>query len=799
MKFTLNWLKEHLETDADLDVISKRLTSLGLEVEAIEDLAAALAPFKSALVVSAEKHPDADKLQVCKVDTGQEVVQVVCGAPNARTGMKGVFASSGVTVPGTDLLLKPTKIRGVESNGMLVSEREMGLSDDHEGIIELPDDTPLGVPFTDILGLNDPVIEIGITPNRSDCLGVYGVARDLAAGGLGTLKDSAVAPAGGSYPSPISIWLDFPKGEEACTYFAGRYVRGVKNGPSPDWLQQRLRAIGLRPISTLVDITNLITFDRGRPLHVYDADKLTGDIGSRPGKKGEKIVALDGEEYEVDEKVCVIADQAGVLGIGGVIGGEPTGVTEATTNIFIESASFDPISIAMTGRRLGIESDARYRFERGIDPAFVDAGMELATKLVMDLCGGEPSEPVAAGVLPDVRPAIEFDPGYVKRLAGIDVPAKRASEILASLGFDVSGQDVLSVSIPTWRPDIEGAADLVEEVARINGYDNLPSTPLPKQPGVARAILTTSQRRVRAAQRALAARGFVEAVTWSFIERQQAGHFGAGNHPVLLENPISSEMDAMRPSILPGLITAAQRNADRGFGDQALFEVGPQYDGANPGEQSLMATGIRRGAAQGRHWSGGDRDVSVFDVKADVLAVLAALGGSTQSAQITDDAPNWYHPGRSGVVRLGPKNTLAYFGELHPRVIEALGAKGPLVGFEVFLLAPPAPKAKPTKTRPSLAASDFQAVDRDFAFVVDRGVTADKIIRAARGADKKLITDVSVFDVFEGKGMEDSQKSVAIAVQLQAMDRTLKDEEIDAVAAKIVAAVEKATGGALRG
>ncbi len=804
MKFTLAWLKEHLHTEASLEDITNALNSVGLEVEGVENLSETLAPFKVAHVISAEKHPNADKLRVCQVDTGSETIQVVCGAPNARTGMKAVFAPSGTTVPGTGLLLKPTEIRGVSSNGMLVSEREMGLSDEHEGIIDLPETASVGTPMADVMGLDDPMIEIAITPNRPDCLGVRGIARDLAARGLGVLKSDDITSVDGTFDSPIKIGLDFPGADPLpCSMFAGCYVRGVKNGPSPDWLQSRLRAIGLRPISILVDITNLISFDRGRPLHVYDADKLTGNIGARFGRPGEKVLALDGNEYDVDETVCVIADDATALGIGGIMGGEPSGVTETTTNVFIESAYFDPINIATSGRKLGIESDARYRFERGVDPQFVVDGLTLATKLVLDLCGGEASHAEVAGSPLAPAAAIRFDTLLVKRLTGLDIPVEEAESILEKLGFAIepgskSGTEV-TVNVPGWRPDIDGAADLVEEVVRIYGLDGLPSTPLPRHHGVARPILTTRQRRLATARRKLATRGMVEAVTWSFISENSAALFGGGNQSVVLANPISSELNVMRPSVLPGLIEAARHNADRGFADVALFESGPQYAGDTPDDQAVVVSGIRKGSTAPRHWQGSRRDVDAFDAKNDALALLEAVGGPADSAQVIAEAPGWYHPGRSGTICLGPKKHLAYFGELHPRILRAMDVSGPLIGFEVMLDEIPAPRAKAGKARPAFDASDLQAVERDFAFVVDKAVSSDVLIRAAKGADKKLITGVTVFDVFEGGAIGDDAKSLALSVHLQPRDKTLTDEEIDAVGAKVIAAVEKASGGKLRG
>jgi phenylalanyl-tRNA synthetase beta chain len=800
MKFTLKWLREHLDTKPDLAAIAAKLTALGLEVESIHDPAAALKPFTVAYVVSAEPHPNADKLRVCKVDTGSEVLQVVCGAPNARSGMKGVFARSGLTVPGTGLLLKPAVIRGVESSGMLCSMREMGLSDEHEGIIDLPADAPVGKPFAEVLGIDDPVIEIKLTPNRQDCLAVRGIARDLAAAGLGVLipLDRRVIP--GQFPSPLGVRLDFSAATAAaCPLFIGRYIRGVKNAPSPPWLQDRLRAIGLRPISTLVDITNLVTFDLARPLHVFDADTVAGGIHVRLARAGEKLLALDGREYTLDPEICVICDDDGVLSLGGVMGGEPSGVTAETTNVFIEAALFDPVRTAATGRRLGIQSDARYRFERGVDPAFVRPGMEIATRLVVHLCGGEPSNLVVAGAEPAWQRKLRLRPERIHTLGGLDLPEAEQVRILEQLGFVVETDgDVLAVSVPSWRSDIDGEADLVEEIARVHGYDAIPSVPLPRRPVVARPAVDAGQRRVRIAKRTLAARGLNEAVTWSFLRQAEARLFGGSTPALVLANPISAELDCMRPSILPNLIRAAERNAARGMPDVALFEVGPQYADDTPKGQSTVAAGMRRGQSGPRHWSTAPRDVDAFDAKADAQAALAALGITIDNLQVAAEAPAWYHPGRSGVFRLGPKNVLAAFGELHPTVLQELDAKGPLVGFEIFLDALPLSKAKSGKTRPALAMSDLPTVERDFAFVVDSAVSADHLVRAAKSADKALIGPVRVFDLYEGPGVGEGRKSLALSVRLEPKIKTLTEAEIDAVAAKIVAAVAKATGATLR-
>jgi phenylalanyl-tRNA synthetase beta chain len=804
MKFTLSWLKEHLDTQASVAEIAETLTRIGLEVEEVFDPATALAPFKVAQVIRCEKHPNADKLQVCEVDTGTERLQVVCGAPNARAGLKGVFAPVGSYVPGTDLTLAKAKIRGVESNGMLLSERELELSDQHSGIIELEPDAEIGSPAAAALGLDDAVIEIAITPNRPDCLGVRGIARDLAAAGLGTLKPNPIKPVQGSFDNPVPIELDFDRVDaDACPVFAGRVIKGVTNGPSPDWLQCRLKAIGLRPINALVDITNYIAYDRGRPLHVYDADRLKGPIRARLGEKGEAFKALDGKTYNVDADICVIADDSGALGIGGVIGGEDTGSTEATTNVFIESAYFDPKRTARTGRRLGIQSDARYRFERGVDPDFVLPGLELATRMVLDICGGTPSTIGMAGKLPKSNAPFDFPKGLVERLTGIDVPKAEINRILSALGIEKFRKGAAhQLKPPPWRPDLVQAVDVVEEIVRIIGIDRIPATPMPRSAGVARPVLTEAQLRQRCVRRVLAARGLVEAVTWSFISLDQASLFGGGQAELLLTNPISTELAQMRPSLLPGLVTAAQRNRDRSFGDGALFELGQAYRGAKPEDQYVAAAGVRFGlsalAGSGRDWSGNAGAADVFAAKADAVAALASLGLDQASLTVTREAPDWFHPGRSGALKLGPKVTLGVFGELHPDMLAKLRLEAPIAGFELYLDAV-LPTKRKSLTRPALDASDLQAVSRDFAFLVNADVVAGDVVRAAAGADRTLVTDVGVFDVFTGKGVPEGKKSLAIAVTLQPRDKTLTDAEIDVVAAKIVAAVIKTTGGELRG
>ncbi|WP_374443101.1 phenylalanine--tRNA ligase subunit beta [Stella sp.] len=800
MKITLSWLKDHLETDADLATIAARLTMLGHEVDAIDDPAQRLAPFVVGHVVSAVQHPNADRLRVCVVDTGSDRVQVVCGAPNARAGMKGVFARSGTVIPRTGLLLKAGQIRGEASNGMLCSAYEMGLSDDHEGIIDLPADAPVGQPFAPVMGLDDPVLDIKITPNRADCLGIRGLARDLAAAGVGRLKPRPPVTVPGTFASPIGVRFDLP-GElaAACPLYAGRYIRGVRNGPSPDWLQKRLLAVGLRPISVLVDITNLFTLDVARPLHVFDADALAGDVVVRMCRGGESLEALNGKIYELDDEMTAIADQDGVVGLGGVIGGESTGCTAETVNIFVESALFDPVRTAATGRRLGLQTDARYRFERGVDPASAVAGIEAATRMILDLCGGEASHVVVTGAEPAHARTFVLRDSRVATLGGLPVPPEESRRILETLGATVRPRgDALEVDVPSWRPDIEGEADLVEEVLRVHGYDAIPVVPLPREHAVTRPALTPAQRRVGHARRALAARGMVEAVTFSFMPAGDAAHFGGVGDALRLVNPISADLDVMRPSVLPNLIAAAGRNADRGFADAALFEIGPQYADDTPEGQSLVAAGVRAGVAVPRHWTAAARPVDTYDAKADALAALAALAAPVDNLQTTTDAPAWYHPGRSGVLRLGPI-AVARFGELHPAVLQAMSVKGPMVAFEVMLDAVPLPRGKGGHARPALALSPFQPVTRDFAFLVEDAVTAEAIMRAVRAAERKLLAGVRVFDVYRGPGVPDGRKSVAVEVVLQPASATLTEEEIDAVAARIVAQVAKATGGTLRG
>ena len=801
MKLTLSWLKDHLDTDASLAEIVERLTSIGLEVESVDDKSG-LKPFVIAKVLTAVQHPDADRLRVLTVDTGdgKPPVQVVCGAPNARAGLVGAFAAPGTYVPGIDLMLSVGKIRGVESHGMMCSERELELSEEHDGIIDLPDDAPVGTSFAAYAKLDDPVIEIGLTPNRPDATSVYGIARDLAASGLGKLKDGKVVPVAGKGETPVKVTIESP---DLCHGFALRLVRGVKNGPSPKWVQQRLIAIGLRPINALVDITNYVTFDHGRPLHVFDAKKVAGNLVVRRARDGEKVLALDGREYELTHEMCVIADEDGVESIAGIMGGEHSGCDENTTDVLIESALWEPLNIARTGRELGIITDARYRFERGVDPEFMTPGVELATKMVLDLCGGEPTATEVVGYAGHTPKVVPFPHSEVKRLTGIEMPKAESLDILKRLGFEPKGDgDPVDVVVPSWRPDIDGKADLVEEVMRIHGVDKIAPQPLGAHAAVNAKILTVLQIRTRAAKRALAARGMMEAVTWSFIPAKHAELFGGGQKELKLANPIASDMSDMRPSLLPGLIAAAQRNADRGFGDVALFEVSGTYEGDAPEKQRRVAAGVRRGTAKldgsGRHWAGNAQPVGVFDAKADAIAALEAVGAPVERLQIEAGGPAWYHPGRSGVIKLGPKTVLGHFGEFHPKTLEALDVSGPLAGFEVFVDAVPEPKAKPTRTKPKLELSPFQMVTRDFAFVVDKAIEASVVTRAALAADKKLISGVSVFDLFEGPSIGEGKKSIAIEVSIQPVEKTLTDEDFEALADKIVDNVKKQTGGVLR-
>ena len=802
MKFTLSWLKEHLDTDASVQQIADTLNSIGLEVEAITDPGAGLKDFIVGEVVSAEKHPNADKLRLCTVSTGAENLQIVCGAPNARAGIKVVLARPGTVIPATGEALKTGTIRGVESRGMMCSARELKLGEDHDGIIELNGDAVAGAPAAGALqarGLlrDDPVIDVSITPNRGDAASVWGVARDLAAAGLGRLKTEKVTPVAGKFPSPKTITLDFtPENKNACPIFAGRLIRGVRNGPAPKWVQERFKAVGLKSISALVDATNFVSHDRGRPLHVFDAGKI-GDLKARMANEGERMLALDDATYTLDAGTIVIADAARAVSIAGIMGGKESGSYEDTVDVFIESAWFDPGHIARSGRKLGIISDARYRFERGVDPGFVLPGLEMATRLILEWCGGEPSDVVIAGELPPPHKPIAFDPTFVARLGGIAVPRDEIVRILEALGFVVEDHGgALRVVPPSWRHDIDGPADLVEEVVRIHGLASVQSVPLPRATGVAKPVLTRAQRRGRAARRSIAARGFNETVSFSFLSRAHAALFGGGDEARQLSNPIASDLDALRPTPLPSLLMAAQRNAARGLSNLSLFEIGPGFSSGMPEAQTTIAAGLRAGNAA-RDWSKTTHDADAFDVKADMLAALEAITGAPMSAPVARGAPGWYHPGRSGVIALG-KTVIAQFGELHPKVLAAFDLKMPAAAFEIFLDALPDARNK-GKARPLFAPSPYQAIERDFAFVVGSSVAAADIVKAVKLAERTLIDSVSVFDVYEGKGVPEGHKSVAVAVRIQPKDKTLTDAEIEAVASAIIAGVTKATGATLRG
>ena len=797
MKFTLSWLKKHLETTATVDEISDALTDLGLEVEGIENPSDKLKDFTLGYVTHAEKHPDADKLRVCKVDTDEGELQIICGAPNAREGITVVVAKPGVYVPGIDTTIGVGKIRGIESYGMMASEREMELSDEHDGIIELPSGN-VGDRFVDWLAINDPakvdtVIEIAITPNRPDALGVRGIARDLAARGLGKMKPDEVEIVEATFTTDLSVGIDADT-LDGCPVFTGRLIKGVKNGPSPAWLQDLLRAIGLRPISFLVDVTNFFTYDQNRPLHVFDADKVAGNLRVHRAAGGETLMALDDKDYTLQAGQMVISDDTGAQSIGGIMGGRNTGCTEDTVNVFVESAYWDPVQIAYAGRALKIHSDARYRFERGVDPAFTPDGLEHAVRMIVDHAGGEASNLIVAGKVPDVSRAYKLDAKRVISLVGMDISESTQRQTLTALGFRLQGD---MAHVPSWRPDVQGEADLVEEVARIASLTKLVGKPLPRMAGVARPVLTPLQLRQQAAKRTAAALGYNECVTYSFIDRDAAALFGGGDDATMLQNPISADMSHMRPSLLPGLLRAAARNQARGFADMGLFEVGHAFHGGEPGEQYVQVAGILIGRTGPKDVHGEARAVDIYDAKADAEAVLSAIGAPAK-VQIMRGADAWWHPGRHGKICLGPKKVLGVFGELHPKVLREMDIKGPAVAFVLYPEDVPLPKKKLT-ARPALQTTDLQAVDRDFAFVVDADVEALTLVNAASGADKALITNVRVFDEFIDGSLGEGKKSLAITVRLQPTVATLKDADIEAVAAKIVEKVTKATGGVLRG
>lgn len=800
MKFTLPWLKEHLETEASAEELAERLTMIGLEVEEVEDPAAKLAPFTVAHVEECRPHPDADRLKLCRVRTREGTTQVVCGAPNARAGIYAIFAPEGAFIPGTGTVLKRAVIRGVESRGMLLSARELGIGDDHSGIVELPGSWEIGTPAAVALGLEGPVFDVAVTPNRPDCFGLQGIARDLAAAGAGTFRPREIhhVPSRGA-PGP-AIRRAFPEGleDEACPVFVGRIIRNVRNGPSPEWLQRRLRAIGLRPISALVDITNYVMFDLCRPLHVFDADRLRGDLVLRFARPGERLVALDGREYELAPEDIVICDDAGPVSLAGIMGGESTGVTEETTNVLLEVAIFDPVRVARTGRRLGIESDARTRFERGLDPAMVMPGCEYATRLILELCGGEAGPPVVAG-RPDVpRREILFRPDQLRRLGGFELDPAEMERILRALGFRVHREpEGWRLVVPSWRPDVTTEACIVEELARIHGYDRIPPAPVTRTEAVAPVVLTPAQRLRFDARRAAAAQGLLEAVTWSFIPADHARAFGA-DEPVRLRNPLSSELDALRPSLLPGLLAAAARNLARWQERGALFELGPRFLGGRPGEQRTTLAGLRWGIFAPSHWSEPRRPVDAIDAKTDLYAILERLGVRTEALQVRREAPAWYHPGRSAVVALGPK-AIAAFGEIHPRILKAFEIDVPVAAFEFDLEELPRPKERATKAKPPLEALPYPPADRDFAFLVDLDVPAGELLEVVKKAGGRLVREVRLFDVYSGRGIPEGKKSLAVRVRLQAPDHTLTDAEIEKVANHIVEEAARRLGAVLRG
>lgn len=797
MKFSLNWLKRHLDTDADAAAISARLNAIGIEVEGIEDPAQRLAGFCVAEVLTASSHPDADKLQVLSVDIGTgDPVQVVCGAANARAGMKGVLGLPGAVVPANGMKLRLSAIRGVESSGMMCSVRELELGDDHDGIIELPADAPTGTPIADYHGTS-PVFDVAITPNRPDCMGVYGVARDLAAAGLGTLKPLAIDAVAGSWPCPVEMRTDDPEG---CPAFYGRVIRGVKNTASPEWMQDALRSAGQRPISALVDITNYVMLGFGRPAHAYDLAKLSGAVIARRAQPGETVTALNDKQYTLDDSMVVIADDCGVHDIAGIMGGAQSGCTEQTTDVLLEIAWFEPERIGQTGRKLGLSSDARTRFERGVDPAFLDGGLDLLTSLILEICGGEASEAVRAGNPPLDRKSLAYDPELAMRLGGVAIPTDQQRSILMALGFAVS--DDWHVTVPTSRPDVDGAADLVEEVVRIHGLDKVDSVALPRADGVARPTATPQQLLERRLRRAAAARGLNEAVTWSFLPEKDAAHFAEPDHPLwVLENPISEEMKAMRPSLIPGLLGAAKRNSDRGASTARLFEIGRRYlRNANGQSDERLTLGIvLAGEKTPRGWANGKATMfDAYDAKGEALALLAQASAPTAKLQVMDGAGPQFHPGQSGTLRLGPKNVLARFGALHPAMLELFDIDGPIMVVEIFLDAIPPRKGNAGFARPAYTPPSLQSVLRDFAFLVPADLPAGDLLRAVKGADKANIVDARIFDDFRGQGVPEGQKSLAVEVVLQPSEKSYTDDELKGIADKIVGAAAK-LGASLRG
>lgn len=796
MKFTLSWLHDHLVTKCDLDEIMALMLKAGLEIEHVENPAEALKDFTVCKVKSAEPHPDADKLRVCKVDTVDGEKTIVCGAPNARAGMSAIYAPMGTYIPGADFSLdkKPRKIRGIESHGMMCSTKELNAGDDHDGIIDLTEFFEVGTPAVEALGLSDVTIDFEVTPNRPDWLGVKGIARDLAAAGAGRLIEKDPKKFTGSYDCPVDIRLEAP---EACPKFAGIMVRGVSNGPSPDWMQARLRAVGIQPKSLLVDVTNYISIDRARPLHVYDAAKLSGAVVARLGKAGETLEALDGNTYKITEDMCVIADSSGVIGIGGVMGGQATAVTAETTDVFIESAWFEPNRIARTGRATGIHSDARYRMERGVDPFSCTEGLALAVELIAECGGGAISKPLVAGNVAARTEKVTFHPADVERLTGLVVKPAEMRRILKDLEIRIEDAgDAWYVLPPSFRFDIDYSEDIVEEIARLIGYDHLPTASLPVPEGGVRSMTTPVQARIRTARRALAARGYLESVTWSFMSREHAGLFGELKDELTLANPVASELNYMRPTILANLAQATQRAVNHGETNVRLFEAGPIYLGDGPKDQRNVVAGVVRQAA-GRHWMGEQAPYDAYAAKADLSYLLASLGQPVQRFQMAPASQAYWHPGQSGSFRLGPKVTVASFGALHPGIMKQLGVEGAVYAFELNLNALPLMKVRPTKTKPALVRAELSPIRRDLAFVVEADLPGADLVRLALGADKKLITDAHVFDVYQGAGVADDKKSVAFEFTIQPREK-MTDDDIQAVMDKVVAVVTKGTGGTLR-
>ncbi|MDC9700663.1 MAG: phenylalanine--tRNA ligase subunit beta [Alphaproteobacteria bacterium] len=805
MKVPLSWLKDHLETTASLTDISEQLTNIGLEVEEINDPLQHFAPFKVVLIEKSDPHPNADRLRICHLDTGDEKISVVCGAPNARAGLKAVFAPTGTTIPGTGAKLKGTVIRGIPSNGMLLSENEMGLSAKAGCLMEFPKTTEVGLPFARAAGLDDPIITIAVPANRGDCFGIHGIARELAATGIGKLKNKKITPLKGKMLTPVKVKISTGMPPHLCPVFALRLVTGIKNDPSPAWLRKRLQAIGLRPVNSVVDVTNFMTFDQNRPLHVFDAHKIKGNLTIRLAEKGEKIKALNKKDYTLEPDMIAIADEEGIISIAGIIGSERTGCDEATKELLIESALWDPLHIARTGRRLAIQSDARHRFERGLDPAFVIPGMEMATQMILDLSGGQNDEMLISGTVPKNEKIIHFMPETLKKMSGIHIRDTEIKVSLQRLGFCISGfggNAGFRVAIPSWRGDIYEQADLVEEVLRITGVNKILPVPMTRPSLIERPALLPAVSHRHVARRIIASRGMAEAMTWAFISAKHATCFGGGQREVEISNPVSTAMSHMRPSLLPGLILATQRNADRGKQDFALFEIGATYHGNTDREQISTAAGIRRGIShlngQGRHWSEKTAPTNVLDAKADAMAVLTAMKIDRNAIQVTYPAPEWFHPGRSGTLRLGPRIILAHFGEFHPEIYQHLNVEGNLAGFEIFLDAIPPPRSGTRTAKSPLVPCDLQPVRRDFAFIIDGNVKAVDLIHAAKQADKELIVDVTLFDFFTGGQLSKGKKSLAIEVLLQPKKKTMTEEEIDSISRKIVSQVRDATGGILR-